>query len=86
MLEELIPEEPNPAALGDPGQGAIGQEERDRAAALRDQIATEMWDSYQEFIWEHPDVLDNNFVPETDYVKRNKIIRKGYIKGILESK
>lgn len=66
LLDETINEEPQPAAYGDPGQGAIGREERERAAILRDQIATDMWNSYQEYIREHPEVLDNDFIPETD--------------------
>jgi hypothetical protein len=49
-----------PASVGEPGQGAIGREERERATALRDEIATKMWDSYQQYLHDHPEVLDGN--------------------------
>jgi hypothetical protein len=51
--------------FGEPGEGAIEREERERATTLRDEIATQMWDSYQQFLCDHPEVLDQAFVPET---------------------
>lgn len=60
-LEDLIDEEPN----GRLGNGAIRQEEREEASNLRDRIAEAMWESYQTFLRDHPEVLEENFDPET---------------------
>jgi hypothetical protein len=48
-----------PVSVGEPGQGAIEREERERATVLRDEIAMMMWDSYQQYLHDHPEVLDN---------------------------
>lgn len=63
-LHDLDHDNPQPASTGDPGQGPIPREERDRADAFRDQIATSMWESYQQFLHDHPEVLDQEFNPE----------------------
>lgn len=56
---------PDPVQFGELGQGAIGREERERAAILRNRIATEMWESYQKYLQDHPEVLNEDFIAET---------------------
>ena len=46
------------------GQGSIPRSEYARAIAHRDQIAGEMWEQYQQFLQDHPDVLHQVFDPE----------------------
>lgn len=55
-----------PAFTGDPGQGAIAREEQERASAFCDDIATRMWNSYQLFLWDHPEVLEEEFNPDEE--------------------
>ncbi|KAH9172559.1 hypothetical protein EDB89DRAFT_2069635 [Lactarius sanguifluus] len=50
--------------FGDLGHGAIPRAESERATALRDCIATEMWVSYQQFLQDHPEMLDQELAPE----------------------
>jgi hypothetical protein len=50
--------------LGDLGHGAIPRAESERASVLRDHISTEMWESYQQFLHDHPEVLDQEMAPE----------------------
>jgi hypothetical protein len=54
----------NDQPLGDLGDGAIPRAESERASVLRDHIATEMWASYQQFLQDHPEVLDQEMAPE----------------------
>ncbi|KAF8806057.1 hypothetical protein BYT27DRAFT_7102947 [Phlegmacium glaucopus] len=50
-LHDLDPSSPpTEAVTGDPGHGAIPQVEQDRAEALHEEIATRMWESYQQFL------------------------------------
>jgi len=53
-----------PLSTGEPGEGAIPRAERDRANGMRDQIATEMWNSYQQYLHNHPEVLEEEFNEE----------------------
>jgi len=46
------------------GEGSISWAERDRATALRDEIATQMWEQYQQFLHENPEVLEEYFILE----------------------
>ena len=48
----------DPASFSKPGHGAIGREEHA-------QIATEMWDSYQQLLHDSPEVLEGELIPET---------------------
>ncbi|KAF8059315.1 hypothetical protein FPV67DRAFT_1426464 [Lyophyllum atratum] len=57
---------PQVAPLGEPGQGAIPRAEKERAEVFRDAMATSMWDSYQQFLQDHPEVLEDQFVPEDE--------------------
>ena len=50
--------------LGDLGHDAIPRAESERAFTLRNHIATEMWASYQQFLQDHPEVLEQEMVPE----------------------
>jgi hypothetical protein len=50
--------------FGDLGHGAIPRAESERASTLRDCIAMEMWTSYQQFLQDHPEVLEQEMVPE----------------------
>jgi hypothetical protein len=52
--------------VGELGDGPISRTEYNRASALRDQIAEEMWQSYQAFIAENPQVLEEEFDIEED--------------------
>ena len=54
----------NSATFGKPGQGAIGRAERECASVLQDQMASQMWDSYQQYLRDHPEVLEDKFVPK----------------------
>jgi hypothetical protein len=56
----------DPSNFGEPGQGAISREERERASLLRDEIATRMWEQYQQYLRDHTDILNNEFVPNQD--------------------
>lgn len=53
--------DPNPGAYGDPGilaEGYVEREERERATAKRDDIAQKMWDQYQQYLHEHPELMN----------------------------
>jgi hypothetical protein len=50
--------------FGNLGNGAIPRAESERAFALRDHIAMEMWTSYQQFLQDHPEVLGQEMIPE----------------------
>jgi hypothetical protein len=50
--------------FGEPGHGEINREEHEWASALQDKISTEIWDSYQEFLFDWPKELEE-FIPET---------------------
>jgi hypothetical protein len=63
MLDGL--EEVEGISVGEAGEGAIPPEERERASDLRDQIAIQMWNSYQQYLHDHPELLEENFVVET---------------------
>ncbi|CAA7262418.1 unnamed protein product [Cyclocybe aegerita] len=68
-LEHYLDQEPTPennTSTGALGDGSISCVERARATALRDEIATQMWNDYQQFLCEHPEVLEENFVPENE--------------------
>ncbi|KAF8156761.1 hypothetical protein B0H34DRAFT_675177 [Crassisporium funariophilum] len=54
----------DPTEFGEAGRGAIERDERERASTLWDQIASQMWDSYQQYLHNHPEVLEENFAPE----------------------
>jgi len=64
-LDDLDLGEP-PAFTGNLGQGAIAREERERASVFWDDIATRMWNSYQQFLRDHPEVLEEEFNPEEE--------------------
>ena len=51
---------------GTHGDGAIQQEEKERASKLRDKIASAMWESYQQFLHDHPHVLEQEFDAENE--------------------
>lgn len=65
-LNDLDLSEPQAALTGDPGQGSIPRLERDRAEALREEIAMSMWESYQEFLHDHPEALERDFDPDAE--------------------
>ncbi|RXW11522.1 hypothetical protein EST38_g14334 [Candolleomyces aberdarensis] len=46
------------------GQGSIPRLEYNCAVAYRNQIAGQMWEQYQQFLHDHPKVLDQEFDPE----------------------
>jgi hypothetical protein len=46
------------SASGELGQGPIPREEKERAETLRDQIASDMWESYQQYIHNDDDEED----------------------------
>lgn len=50
--------------FGGLGHGAIPRAESERAFTLRDSIAAEMWTSYQQFLQDHPEVLEQEMVSE----------------------
>jgi hypothetical protein len=54
----------NAQPLGDLGHGAIPRAESERASVLRDHISTEMWLSYQQFLQDHPEVLNDEMALE----------------------
>ena len=54
----------NSQPFGELGHGAIPQAESERAFVLRDHIAMEMWTSYQQFLQDHPEVLEQEIVLE----------------------
>ncbi|KAF8073487.1 hypothetical protein FPV67DRAFT_1410500 [Lyophyllum atratum] len=58
--------DPHTASAREPGQGSIPREEKDRAEVFWDHIARRMWDSYQQFLRDHPEVLENEFDPENE--------------------
>lgn len=60
ILSDIV----EPALFGELGQGAIGREEREHSSTLWDEIAGQMWNSYQEFLCTHPEVLEEEFVAE----------------------
>lgn len=64
LLNQLGGDE-EPPSTGEAGDGAINAEERRQANYLQDQIATEMWDSYQQYVLDHPDIFNDTFIPET---------------------
>lgn len=45
-------------SMGELGQGPIPQVEKERAEVFRDKIALAMWNSYQEYLREHPDYTE----------------------------
>lgn len=53
-------------STGELGEGSIPRDESERAIVWRDEIATEMWNSYLQFIQDHPDVLEQDFIPENE--------------------
>ena len=55
-----------PTNNGDLGDGGIGAAERARANTKRDQIAMAMWNRYQQYRQDHPEVLSEEFVPENE--------------------
>jgi hypothetical protein len=57
QLEDIDIRE-NTQPLGDRGHGAIPRAESERASVLRDHISIDMWVSYQQFLQDHPEVLD----------------------------
>ncbi|CAA7270773.1 unnamed protein product [Cyclocybe aegerita] len=68
-LEHYLDQEPTPennTSTGALGDGLISHVERARATALRDEIATQMRNDYQQFLCEHPEVLEENFIPENE--------------------
>ena len=50
--------------LGDLGHGAIPHAESERASVLHDNIAMEMWTSYQQVLQDHPEVFNQDLAPE----------------------
>lgn len=46
--------------FGELGDGAIPPQERERASQMRDEIATAMWNSYQQFLHDHPEILEQD--------------------------
>jgi hypothetical protein len=50
--------------IGDLGHGAIPHAESERASALCDHIAMEMWASYQQALQDHPEVFNQELAPE----------------------
>jgi hypothetical protein len=65
-LSQLEPNEPRHTFTGEPGNGSIPRLERERAEALRDAIATRMRENYQQFLLDHPDVLEQEFNAENE--------------------
>jgi hypothetical protein len=65
-LSQLEPNEPQNTYFGEPGNGSIPRIERERAEGLRDEIATRMWESYQQFLLDHPEVLEQEFNVENE--------------------
>ena len=63
-LPNIEPNEPQPALAGEPGHGAIPRDEQNRADALHDGIAMQMWESYLLFLQDNPEVLEQVFEPE----------------------
>lgn len=63
-LDDIILDLPR-EEQGELGNGAIQAEEREEASALREEIAAGMWQSYQIFLQNHPELFDENFNPET---------------------
>ncbi|GLB39524.1 putative nuclease activity [Lyophyllum shimeji] len=51
--------DPQPGAAGDVGvlaEGYVNRTERERATATRDSIAQAMWNQYQQYLCEHPEI------------------------------
>jgi hypothetical protein len=65
-LNNLEPNESQAAPAGEPGHGSIPRAERERADASRDGIAKQMWESYLQFLQDHPEVLEQEFDPENE--------------------
>lgn len=51
---------------GERGEGAIPRVEKERATQFRNEIAMQMWESYQQFLHDHPEVLDQDFNVENE--------------------
>lgn len=56
ILQIVSQETPEP--LGDLGNGPIPRGEYQRSLSRRDRIAEEMWEDYQQFLQDHPEVLE----------------------------
>ena len=66
-LEQLDADAEGPRnGAGELGDGPIPRTEYERASALREQIAADMWDSYQNFLRDHPEVLEDEFIAEEE--------------------
>jgi hypothetical protein len=57
------------ASNGQLGDGTILPVEHKQASILCDQIARQMWHSYQHFLQDHPEILEGNFVVKTDQLQ-----------------
>jgi hypothetical protein len=65
-LDHLEPDESQAAPAGEPGHGSIPRAERERADVLHDEIATQMWESYLQFLQDHPEVVEQEIDPENE--------------------
>jgi hypothetical protein len=63
-LNNLEPNELQAAPAGEPGHGSIPRAEHERADSLWDEIATQMWESYLQFLQDHPEILEQDFNSE----------------------
>ncbi|KAG6892224.1 hypothetical protein C0992_001411 [Termitomyces sp. T32_za158] len=62
LLDDPDIEDPDPGIFDDSGdlsEGVFEREERDRATAKRDMIAQKMWDQYQQYLLDHPELFEN---------------------------
>lgn len=60
ILEDLDISDPDLGDYGDLAEEIPDQAEKERANSLRDTIAKEMWVSYQQYLADHPELLDSD--------------------------
>ena len=65
-LNQLEPDDSQAEPVGELGDGSIPRAECERADVLRDEIATQMWESYIQFLHDHPEVIDQGVDPENE--------------------
>ena len=66
-LNQLEPDDSQAEPAGELGDGSIPRAEHERADVLCDEIATQMWESNIQFLYDFPEVIDQGVDPENEW-------------------